>query len=169
MTYACFRHEMFSATEIPQHNFFRNWCVTFNVFMDFDRSFSPEHPYIRGGFAQSPLINFMGSKDQGGTIRSYPLSAQSLWKYLGSCQVYLDMFLKDAMPIMDFFVTVGTAGEILHNFINQQPFVKTQFLRHGFLNLEVTNNGSNMTGTFYENNGLINEDQFTILKKLKIP
>jgi predicted phosphodiesterase len=66
------------------------------------------------------------------------------------------------------FVTVGTAGEILHNFINQKPFVKTQFLRHGFLNLEVTNNGSNMTGTFYENNGLISEDQFTILKKDKI-
>jgi predicted phosphodiesterase len=65
------------------------------------------------------------------------------------------------------FVTVGTAGEILHNFINQKPFVKTQFLRHGFLNLEVTNNGSNMTGTFYENNGLISEDQFTILKKHK--
>jgi predicted phosphodiesterase len=65
------------------------------------------------------------------------------------------------------FVTVGTAGEILHNFINQKPFVKTQFLRHGFLNLEVTNNGSNMTGTFYENNGLLSEDQFTILKKHK--
>ena len=63
------------------------------------------------------------------------------------------------------FLTVGTAGEILHNFINQKPFVKTQFLRHGFLNIEVTNNGSNMTGTFYENIGLINEDQFTILKK----
>ena len=67
------------------------------------------------------------------------------------------------------FVTVGTAGEILHNFINQKPFVKTQFLHHGFLNLEVTNNGSNMTGTFYENNGLISEDQFTILKKHKTP
>ena len=66
------------------------------------------------------------------------------------------------------FVTVGTAGEILHDFINQQPFVKTQFLRHGFLNLDVTNYGSNMTGTFYDNNGLINEDQFTILKKDKI-
>ena len=63
------------------------------------------------------------------------------------------------------FATVGTAGEILHDFTNQQPFVKTQFLRHGFLNLEVTNHGSNMTGTFYDNNGLINEDQFIILKK----
>jgi predicted phosphodiesterase len=67
------------------------------------------------------------------------------------------------------FVTVGTAGEILHNFINQKPFVKTQFLRHGFLNLEVTNNGSNMTGTFYENNGLISEDQFMILKNTRHP
>lgn len=66
------------------------------------------------------------------------------------------------------FVTVGTAGEILHDFINQQPFVKTQFLCHGFLNLDVTNNGSNMTGTFYDNDGLINQDQFTILKKDKI-
>ena len=42
-------------------------------------------------------------------------------------------------------------------------------LHHGFLNLEVTNHGSNMTGTFYDNNGLINEDQFTILKKDKTP
>ena len=61
------------------------------------------------------------------------------------------------------FVTVETAGELLHNFTNQQPFVKTQFLRHGFLNIEVTNNGSNMTGTLYDNIGLINEVQFTIL------
>jgi hypothetical protein len=64
------------------------------------------------------------------------------------------------------FATVGTAGEILHNFTNQQPFVKTQFLLHGFLNLEVTNNGSNMTGTFYENSEMKDKDHFSILKKL---
>ena len=64
------------------------------------------------------------------------------------------------------FVTVGTAGENFHNFTNQQPFVKKQFLRHGFLNLELTDHGSNLTGSFYDNNGLIKEDQFTILKKM---
>jgi hypothetical protein len=62
------------------------------------------------------------------------------------------------------FVTVGTAGENLHNFTDQKPFVKTQFLRHGFLNLELTDHGANLTGSFNDNNGLTNEDQFTILK-----
>lgn len=62
------------------------------------------------------------------------------------------------------FVTAGTGGEDLYNFTGQAPYVVTQFERHGFLNIDVTNNGSALFGTFYENRRMDDEDHFTIIK-----
>ena len=62
------------------------------------------------------------------------------------------------------FVTVGTGGAPLYNFSSQQPYVITQFARHGFLNVEVTGNGSNLTATFYDNKEMKDKDRFTIAK-----
>lgn len=62
------------------------------------------------------------------------------------------------------FVTVGTGGEDLYNFTGQAPYVVRQFERHGFLNLDITNNGSALVGTFYENRRMDDKDHFTITK-----
>lgn len=40
------------------------------------------------------------------------------------------------------FITVGTAGQNLYNFTGKAPYIITQFLRHGFLNVNITDNGS---------------------------
>jgi len=62
------------------------------------------------------------------------------------------------------FVTAGTGGEDLYNFTGQAPFVARQFERHGFLNIDFTNNGSALVGTFYENRRMDDKDHFTIDK-----
>ncbi|HEY7108169.1 MAG TPA: metallophosphoesterase [Nitrososphaeraceae archaeon] len=65
------------------------------------------------------------------------------------------------------FITVGTAGEDLYNFTSQAPYVIRQFLRHGFLNVDITNNGTNLTATFYENREMTDKDHFTFIKSPK--
>lgn len=63
------------------------------------------------------------------------------------------------------FATVGTGGEDLYNFTGKAPFVVRQFERHGFLNVDITNNGSALVGTFYENRKMDDKDRFTIIKE----
>ena len=74
----------------------------------------------------------------------------------------------DNNPKGQIFITVGTAGEDLYNFTSQAPYVITQFLRHGFLNVDVTNNGLNLTATFYENRDLKDKDHFSFVKSRKL-
>ena len=64
-------------------------------------------------------------------------------------------------------MTVGTAGEDLYNFTSKAPYVITQFLRHGFLNVDVTENGQNLTATFYENREGKDKDHFSFIKRPK--
>src|SRR5215510_1660436 len=54
-------------------------------------------------------------------------------------------------PKGPIFVTVGTGGEDLYNFTGQAPYVITQFQRHGFLNIDIVENGTRLNGDFYEN------------------
>lgn len=62
------------------------------------------------------------------------------------------------------FVTIGTGGEDLYPFSNQAPYVVTQFLRHGFLNIDVVENGTRLDARFYENRENTDKDHFTIKK-----
>jgi len=62
------------------------------------------------------------------------------------------------------FITVGTGGEDLYNFTGQAPYVITQFQRHGFLNVDIVENGTKLNGIFYENRGKTDKDHFTIIK-----
>lgn len=61
------------------------------------------------------------------------------------------------------FATVGTGGAELHNFELRAPYIATQHRGFGFLNLELTNNGTRLNSTFYDNNGTIS-DHFIIDK-----
>lgn len=62
------------------------------------------------------------------------------------------------------FVTIGTGGEDLYEFTNQAPYVVTQFLRHGFLNIDVLENGTRLDAKFFENRDNSDKDHFTIKK-----
>ena len=61
------------------------------------------------------------------------------------------------------FATIGTGGAELHNFEQKVPYIVTQHRGFGFLNLELTNNGTRLNSTFYDNNGTVS-DHFIIDK-----
>lgn len=61
------------------------------------------------------------------------------------------------------FATVGTGGGELNNFEVKVPYVVTQHRGFGFLNIELTNNGTRLNSTFYANDGTL-ADHFTIDK-----
>jgi predicted phosphodiesterase len=61
------------------------------------------------------------------------------------------------------FATVGTGGGELNNFEVKVPYVVTQHRGFGFLNIELTNNGTRLNSTFYANDGTL-PDHFTIDK-----
>src|SRR6266487_5163556 len=63
------------------------------------------------------------------------------------------------------FITVGTGGAEFYNFTGQAPYIVKQLLLHGFLNVDVTNNGSKLWITFYQNTGMA-RDHITISKKV---
>jgi hypothetical protein len=64
------------------------------------------------------------------------------------------------------FATVGTGGAELHNFELKVPYIVTQHRGFGFLNLELTNNGTRLNSTFYDNNGTVS-DHFIIDKLVR--
>jgi predicted MPP superfamily phosphohydrolase len=62
------------------------------------------------------------------------------------------------------FMTVGTAGQDLHDLTGRHVYIAEQFQRHGFVDVKISNNGTNLTSTFYENRNNEGIDQFSIIK-----
>ena len=62
------------------------------------------------------------------------------------------------------FLTVGTAGKGEHGLLAEAPFVVRQFQGHGFFNVDITNNGKKLVGSFYDNADAKILDQFDITK-----
>lgn len=67
-------------------------------------------------------------------------------------------------PKAPIFVTVGTAGNELYDILAQKPFVATQFKRNGFLDIHISNNGTKLSGIFYDRIDDADDDNFTISK-----
>jgi len=61
------------------------------------------------------------------------------------------------------YVIAGTAGAHFFPLYGKAPYVITQFLAHGFVDVSITNNGKTLSGRFYANDGSV-KDQFTINK-----
>jgi hypothetical protein len=61
------------------------------------------------------------------------------------------------------YVTVGTGGQHNHEFIEKEPYSVVQWIGHGFLNIDVVDNGLTMKGTLYSNDGT-EKDSFTMNK-----
>ncbi len=66
-------------------------------------------------------------------------------------------------PNGQIFAVVGTGGAYLHDFEGNPDFIIGRYLGYGFLDVNVKNNGTEMTSTFFSNVGTI-VDQFTIKK-----
>jgi 3',5'-cyclic AMP phosphodiesterase CpdA len=69
-------------------------------------------------------------------------------------------------PTGEIFLTVGTGGHSLHQFVGDKPpyIAASQDTQYGFLNLKFTNNGTSVTGTFYSNDKTEPVDEFTVIK-----
>jgi hypothetical protein len=61
------------------------------------------------------------------------------------------------------FVVVGTAGARLFPLYGHAPYIATQYIGHGFLDVIITNNGRTLNAKFYANDGSI-KDHFAINK-----
>ena len=98
--------------------------------------------------------------------RTYPLSYNSTRQYT---PIITDKNTESYNNTKNgqIFVTVGTGGAEFYNFTGQAPYVVKQLLLHGFLNVDVTDNGSKLSLTFYENTGTA-RDHFTISKTKRL-
>jgi predicted MPP superfamily phosphohydrolase len=67
-------------------------------------------------------------------------------------------------PDGQIFVTVGTGGRKIHNFTSIADYSVKQYLGFGILDVDITNNGRNLTGKFYADKNGIMIDQFSITK-----
>jgi hypothetical protein len=61
------------------------------------------------------------------------------------------------------YIIAGTAGAHFFPLNGKAPYVITQFLAHGFVDVSITNNGKSLSGRFYANDGSV-KDKFTINK-----
>jgi hypothetical protein len=62
------------------------------------------------------------------------------------------------------YIIIGTGGAKLYKFSGKVPYVAAQYEGFGFLDLTLTNNGRNLTGTFFATNDKSIEDSFTLIK-----
>ncbi len=67
-------------------------------------------------------------------------------------------------PKGEIFVTVGTGGATLFNLTGKAPYIASQHVGYGILNVDVINNGKTLSAKFYEDVDGIVKDQFTITK-----
>jgi predicted MPP superfamily phosphohydrolase len=67
-------------------------------------------------------------------------------------------------PVAPLYITVGTGGATLHKFEGRESYVAAQYLGFGFLDISITNNSRNLTGTFYDSSDYTIEDHFTVIK-----
>ena len=65
-------------------------------------------------------------------------------------------------PSGQIFATVGTAGAQLHNLDGKAPYISTQHIGFGFLDIGIMNKGRTLNATFYANDGSI-RDQFVFI------
>ena len=70
----------------------------------------------------------------------------------------------------EVYVIAGTGGEDLYDLKSKADFIATQYKGFGFLNVDVSSDGTKLVGTFYANeNGGSVKDTFTITKSVTTP
>jgi predicted MPP superfamily phosphohydrolase len=70
-------------------------------------------------------------------------------------------------PTGEIYVTAGTGGESLYDFKNKADFIATQYKGYGFINVDISSDGTKLIGTFYANEDIGSvKDTFTITKSI---
>lgn len=82
---------------------------------------------------REPILRFNEGNDSDPII-----SDDSTRRYIGT-------------PKEPICITVGTTGRDLHELKGRSLYLVEQFQRHGFLEVSISDNGTNLTSTFYEN------------------
>jgi predicted phosphodiesterase len=67
-------------------------------------------------------------------------------------------------PRGEVYVIAGTAGEDLYDLKSKADFIATQYKGFGFLNIDISSDGTKLIGTFYANEDGSVKDTFTITK-----
>jgi predicted MPP superfamily phosphohydrolase len=67
-------------------------------------------------------------------------------------------------PRGEIYVIAGTAGEDLYDLKSKADFIATQYKGFGFLNLDISSDGTKLIGTFYANEDGSVKDTFNITK-----
>jgi len=62
------------------------------------------------------------------------------------------------------YVTVGTGGSALHDLKGKARYIAVQYKAFGYLEISITSNGKNLTGTFYDSSDGTIKDQFALIK-----
>jgi predicted MPP superfamily phosphohydrolase len=94
--------------------------------------------------------------------RTYPLSYNATKQYTPIITDKKSDYYNNIEKGQIFF-TVGTGGAEFYNFTGQAPYVAKQLLLHGFLDVNVDDNGSKLSVNFYDNDG-VTRDQVIIAK-----
>lgn len=95
--------------------------------------------------------------------RTYPLSYNYTKQFTPIVTDRNDEYYTD-IEDGQIFLTVGTGGKELYNFTGQAPYVVKQMMVHGFLNIDVTEDGTKLMGSFYDVPGAKIMDEFAIKK-----
>ena len=67
-------------------------------------------------------------------------------------------------PAGQLYVTVGTGGSASHDLNGKARYMAVQYQAFGFLDISITSNGRNLTGTFYDSSDGTIKDHFTVIK-----
>jgi predicted phosphodiesterase len=94
--------------------------------------------------------------------RSYPINYNN---ESSSSPLVTDNDIKSYKdPAGQVYVTVGRGGSTLHDLSGKARYMAVQYLAFGFLDISITSNGKNLTGTFYDSSDGTIKDHFTVIK-----
>ncbi len=94
--------------------------------------------------------------------RSYPINYNN---ESSSSPLVTDNDIKSYKdPAGQVYVTVGTGGSALHDLNGKARYMAVQYQAFGFLDISITSNGRNLTGTFYDSSDGTIKDHFTVIK-----
>jgi hypothetical protein len=137
---------------------FRSFYSSLSTHPSFDELHEAYHPLF-----QKYDVALVFQAHNHNYQRTYPISFN---EDSSSSPVLADKHSNNYSGILSgqIFLTVGTGGKELYPLLAQAPYVVGQFEAHGFLDVEVTDHGTKLTGKFYENSDGKILDQFSITK-----
>jgi predicted phosphodiesterase len=177
-------HFIALATEIPfdinssQYNFVKNdleaasknpdiiWTIVYSYRPQY--SSPSEHPgnnFLRDLYHplfQKYNVDIILQAHNHNYQRSYPINYNN---ESSSSPLVTDNDIKSYKdPAGQVYVTVGTGGSALHDLSGKARYMAVQYLAFGFLDISITSNGRNLTGTFYDSSDGTIKDHFTVIK-----